>query len=184
MLLCTCPQAHPRPPVPQTRSARGEIPCRVPRNRVPRPSAPTQPRPVWQCVVPWRGVAAWAEHAAGARGTRRQSAIAQRPWAAHGHKMEDGSRVATSVRQLRHDQMEQGPTEAHAGRSTFLLSFGGARGGYYRVADGTGPVPTDTQFPCRTLVACLDGSGHGGTEGSKPGNAEREGQSHGSCIRA
>ena len=41
------------------------------------------------------------------------------------------SRCATSVRQLRHDQTEQGPTEPHAGRSTFLLSSGGAGGGYY-----------------------------------------------------
>ena len=39
--------------------------------------------------------------------------------------------LATSVCQLRHDQMEQGPTEPHAGRSTFLLSSGGAGGGYY-----------------------------------------------------
>ena len=43
-------------------------------------------------------------------------------------------RLATSVRQLRHDQMEQGPTELHAGRSTFLLSLGGAGwAGPYRV---------------------------------------------------
>ena len=40
-----------------------------------------------------------------------------------------GGRLATSVCQLRHDRMEQGPTEPHAGRSTFLLSFGGAGGG-------------------------------------------------------
>ena len=38
------------------------------------------------------------------------------------------TRLATSVCQLRHDQMEQGPTESHAGRSTFLLSSGGAEG--------------------------------------------------------
>ena len=38
---------------------------------------------------------------------------------------------ATSVCYLRHDPMEQGPTEPHAGRSTFLLSSGGAGGGYY-----------------------------------------------------
>ena len=37
-------------------------------------------------------------------------------------------RLATSIRRLRHDQMEQGPTEPHAGRSTFLLSSGGAGG--------------------------------------------------------
>ena len=37
-------------------------------------------------------------------------------------------RTATSVRQLRRDRMEQGPTEPHARRSTFLLSSGGAGG--------------------------------------------------------
>ena len=41
------------------------------------------------------------------------------------------TRLATSICQLRHDRMEQGPTEPHAGRSTFLLSSGGAGGGYY-----------------------------------------------------
>ena len=40
-------------------------------------------------------------------------------------------RLATSVCWLRHDPMEQGPTEPHAGRSTFLLSSGSAEGGYY-----------------------------------------------------
>ena len=41
------------------------------------------------------------------------------------------SRLATGVGHLRHDQMEQGPTEPHAGRGMFLLSSGGAGGGYY-----------------------------------------------------
>ena len=41
------------------------------------------------------------------------------------------SRRATSVRRLRHDRMEQSPTEPHAGRGTFRLSSGGAGGGYY-----------------------------------------------------
>ena len=41
------------------------------------------------------------------------------------------TRLATSICRLRHDQMEQGPTEPHAGRSAFLLSSGGAGGGYY-----------------------------------------------------
>ena len=71
-------------------------------------------------------------------------------------RLTDWSRLATSVCQLRHDQMEQGPTEPHAGRSTFLLSSGGAGDGYYRVAFDTGPIPTENQFPCQTLVACLD----------------------------
>ena len=39
-------------------------------------------------------------------------------------------RLATGIYQLRHDQMEQGPTGPHGGYSTFLLSFGGAGGGY------------------------------------------------------
>ena len=41
------------------------------------------------------------------------------------------SRLATSICRLRHDQTEQGPTEPHAGRGTFLPSSGGAGGGYY-----------------------------------------------------
>ena len=41
------------------------------------------------------------------------------------------NRRATSVRQLRHGRREEGPTEPHAGRSTFLLSSGGVGGGYY-----------------------------------------------------
>ena len=45
---------------------------------------------------------------------------------------------ATSVGPLRHDPMQQGPTEPHAGRGA-LLSSGGAEGGYYRAASGAGP---------------------------------------------
>ena len=44
------------------------------------------------------------------------------------HKWGQQTRPATSVCQLRHDRMEQGPTEPHAGRGTFLLSSGGAGG--------------------------------------------------------
>ena len=51
--------------------------------------------------------------------------------------------------------MGQGPTEPHAGRRTFLLSSGGAGGAYYWVALDTGPIPTENQFPCRTLVTGL-----------------------------
>ena len=40
-------------------------------------------------------------------------------------------RLVTSVCQLRYDHMEQDPTEPRTGRSTFLLSSGGAGGGYY-----------------------------------------------------
>ena len=54
-----------------------------------------------------------------------------RPWPTDVHGVHLHSRLATSICQLRHDRMEQGPTESHAGRSTFLLSSGGAGGGYY-----------------------------------------------------
>jgi len=40
----------------------------------------------------------------------------------------DATRLATSVCRLRRDRMGQGPTVPHAGRSTFLLSSGGAGG--------------------------------------------------------
>ena len=43
----------------------------------------------------------------------------------------DATRLATSVCQFRNDRMEPGPTEPHAGRSTFLPSSGGSGGGYY-----------------------------------------------------
>ena len=41
------------------------------------------------------------------------------------------SRLAPSVCRLRQERMGQGLTEPHAGRGTFLLSSGGAGGGYY-----------------------------------------------------
>ena len=41
------------------------------------------------------------------------------------------TRLATRVCRLRHDQMGQGPIEPRDGHSTFLLSSGGAGGGYY-----------------------------------------------------
>ena len=49
----------------------------------------------------------------------------------HKHQLSAGGRLATSVCQLRHDQMEQDPTGPHAARSTFLLSSRGAGGRYY-----------------------------------------------------
>ena len=67
------------------------------------------------------------------RGTGHRSA-AWSPTSIHGHPTPTESNrmaahsLATSVCQPRHDQMEQGPTEPHAGRSTFLLSSGGAGG--------------------------------------------------------
>ena len=65
------------------------------------------------------------------------------------------TRPAISVRQLRHDRMEQGPSEPNAGRGTFLLSSGGAGGGYYSVAVDTGRLATEHQSLCRTLGARL-----------------------------
>ena len=65
------------------------------------------------------------------------------------HALSPMCRRATSVCQPRHDQMEQGPTEPHAGRQTFLLSSAGAGGRYYRVASGTGPIPTGNEFSGR-----------------------------------
>ena len=73
-----------------------------------------------------------------------------------GHLMWVGARLATSTCQLRHDQMEQGPTGPHAGRSTFLLSSGGAGGaGITEWPLVRGPSRLRTGFPCQTLVAFL-----------------------------
>ena len=52
-----------------------------------------------------------------------------------------GVTLATSVCGLRHDPMEQGPTEPDTGRGTFLLNSGGAAGrvllsGLWYGADG------------------------------------------------
>ena len=66
------------------------------------------------------------------------------------------TRLATSTCRLRHDRMEQGPTEPQAGRSTFLLSSGGGGGaGITEWPLVRGPSRLRTSFPCRTLVACL-----------------------------
>ena len=65
------------------------------------------------------------------------------------------ARLAANVYQVTPDQMELGPSESDTGRSCFLLSPGCDRSRYYRVAYGTGPIPHDTQFPCRTLGAYL-----------------------------
>ena len=51
--------------------------------------------------------------------------------------------------------MSRLPTELNTGRRCFLLSAVGDSSGYYRVAHGTGPIPTETRCPCRTLVTCL-----------------------------
>ena len=65
------------------------------------------------------------------------------------------TRLAASVRPIRHDPTELGPTESCTWCSWSLLSFGCDSSGYYRVAHGTGLSPNETQSPCRTLVACL-----------------------------
>ena len=49
------------------------------------------------------------------------------PFLAHNFWVPDG--LANSLCQHRHDQLEQGATEPHAGRSMFLLSSGDAGGG-------------------------------------------------------
>ena len=63
------------------------------------------------------------------------------------------TRRATSVCQFRHGSDGAGPTEPHAGRSTFLLSSGGVGVRYCWVAVGTGWIATEIQFPFLTLVA-------------------------------
>ena len=57
------------------------------------------------------------------------------------------NRIATSVCQLGHDQMEQGPTEPHIGRSMFLLGSGGAGVGiteWHLI-----PADSDSEAPIR-----------------------------------
>jgi len=49
--------------------------------------------------------------------------------------------------------MELGPTGSDTGRSWFQLSSACDSSRYYRAAHGTALIPTETQFPCRTLVA-------------------------------
>ena len=63
-----------------------------------------------------------------------------------------GTRLANGACQLRHDQMEQGPTEPHAGRSTFLLSSGGAGGRVLMSGYCFGSTPTENQVPCTNSV--------------------------------
>ena len=65
------------------------------------------------------------------------------------------SRLATSVRQVRRDQKELGPTELDTGRSRFLLSSECNRSGYYRVAGGAGLIRNEAELRCRTVVARL-----------------------------
>ena len=64
-------------------------------------------------------------------------------------------RLGTSVCQVTRDQKELDLTASDGGCNWFLLSVGCNSGRYDRVAHGTGLIPNETQFPCRTLVACL-----------------------------
>ena len=61
-------------------------------------------------------------------------------------------RLATSVCQARHNQAGLGPTEPC---SRPLLGSVCDWGRYYQAAHSTWPIPTETQIPCWTLVACL-----------------------------
>ena len=65
------------------------------------------------------------------------------------------SRLAASIRQVTRDKKDLGPTEPDTGRGWFLLNSGFNESGYYQAACGVGLIPTETQFPCRTLAACL-----------------------------
>ena len=59
----------------------------------------------------------------------------------------DGPRRATSVRQVRHDQKGLGPTQSDTGSSGSRLNPAWNSGGYYSVANGTGPIPNETHSP-------------------------------------
>ena len=73
-------------------------------------------------------------------------------------------RLATSVCRLRHDPMEQDPTEPHTGRGTFLLSSGGA--GVWCLVSA---VP-GTDSTGRTGYGC---PGRAGLDGATPRRAQR-----------
>ena len=127
------PQPHPPTPAHRLTDTTEET-RRFCRRLWPLENRPTGPSP--RGALPARG-----QGRAGGRGARKAPCVCRT--------------LATSVCQLRHDQMEQGPTEPHAGRGTFLLSSGGAGGGYCQLTLDTGRIPTETQFPCRTPVARL-----------------------------
>ena len=61
----------------------------------------------------------------------------------------------TSVRQVRHDQEELDLAESDTSRSLFQLSSDCNSSGCYGGAHGTGLNPNETQFRCRTVLACL-----------------------------
>ena len=78
-------------------------------------------------------------------------------WGVGGETFGAGVQNVTRVRPVRRDQRELDPTESDTGRGSLLLSSSCDRSGYYWAAHGAGLIPTETQFPCRTLAACLVG---------------------------
>ena len=126
-----CPQAHART-CPGGRRARTQARAEWPWHRVTTPYPSTQ--------SPFRGLAQGdsrsqssvlrsgaCEHGGASRARRKRLHDTQTDgeWVCE-RAVRTG--LATSVCRLRHDQMEQGPTEPHTGRGTFLLSSGGAGG--------------------------------------------------------
>ena len=67
------------------------------------------------------------------------------------------------IASARYERVEQGPTEPHTGRGTFLMSSDDAGGGYHSVALDTGRAATEKQFHCHTLVAVLGPTRRGRT---------------------
>ena len=63
--------------------------------------------------------------------------------------------LATSVRQIRRDQKELGPTESVTRRSRFLLSSACDRSGQCRLADGAGLAPTPVACSTKHGVPAL-----------------------------
>ena len=165
-----CPPPGPTsvaPPPRHTVDVEGPVPCHAASAAVlHRGTRPVRGR---SCVLP----TAWltASNRLGNRSFRggsplkripaRPSRAAHKssgvPWTSAPAGDRVGCRLAASVRQVRRDQMELGPTGSDTERSWFLLSSGCDGSRYYRVAHGTGPIPNETQSPCRTLVACLVG---------------------------
>ena len=65
------------------------------------------------------------------------------------------TRLGTSVCWVTRDQKVLDLIMPDVECSWFLLSSECDQSRYYRVAHGTALIPNETQFPCRTLVACL-----------------------------
>ena len=76
-------------------------------------------------------------------------------WRCAGSEVLVPIRLATRACQARHNQAGLGPDEPCTRCNRFLLSSGCEWGKYYRVTHSTGPIPNQTQIPCRALVACL-----------------------------